>query len=217
MKLEHLFNDMEEYRNAKEMKAYFDYIYVSTRSEQELMKQARLKKGKYKQFFEEFYPLYLYSQSLYCNENSRMRIVLGNQQYDAIVIHPDGIEERFEFTSYIDGEWEFQDAKRLNKRGYGDIRFNYRTSLDERDQEYINKIRKNAIKKSTKDYSKVSLMFVVNTFDYFEIYGRDSKEFVRILKNEILSIKFKSRRVFLLILNTQGVENIDQNLHLLQE
>ncbi|PCL95023.1 hypothetical protein [Paenibacillus lautus] len=217
MKSEHLFNDLEEYRNAKEMKAYFDYIYESTRSDQELMKQARLKKGKYKQFFEEFYPLYLYSQSLYCNENSRMRIVLGNQQYDAIVIQPDGIEERFEFTSYIDGEWEFQDAKKLNERGYGDIRFNYRSSLDERDQEYINKIRKNAVKKSTKDYSEVNLMFVVNTLDYFEIYGRESNEFVRILKDEILNIKFKTRRIFLLVLNTQGVENIDQNLYLLQE
>lgn len=217
MNSEQLFIDIEEYRNTKEMKDYFNYIYVSTRDDQELMEQSRLKKGRYKQFLEEFYPLYLYSQSLYCNENSKMRIVLGNQQYDAILIHPDGTEERFEFTSYIDGEWEFQDAKKLNERGYGDIRFDDHNSLDERDQEYIKKIRKNAIKKSTKDYSEVSLMFVVNTFDYYEVYGRESNEFVSLLKDEILNIKFKAKRLFLLVLNNQGVENINQNLYLLQE
>lgn len=217
MNSEHLFIDIEEYRTPEEMKDYFEFIYESSRSHAELMEQARLKKGNYKQFLEEFYPLYLYSQSLYCSKLSRMRIVLGNQQYDAIVNLSDGKEEKFEFTSYIDGELEFHDAKKLNERGFGGIRFNGPNSLEERDQEYIKKIKKNAIKKSTKDYSQVNLMFVVNTFDYFEVYGRDSNEFIGLLKDELLSIEFKARRLFLLILNNQNVTHIDKNLYLLKD
>lgn len=216
MNPEHLFIDFEKNRTPKEMKDYFEYICKSSGSDIELMKQARLKKGNYKQFFEEFYPLYLFSQSFYCSDLSRMSIVLGNQQYDAILFQSDGKEEKFEFTSYIDGEWEFHDAKKLNERGIGGIRFNTPYSLERRDQEYIKKIKKNAMKKSTKDYSQVNLMFVVNTFDYFEVYGRDSKEFIKLLKQEILSIKFKARRLFLLILNNQDVTHIDENLYLLK-
>lgn len=217
MELDNLFCDLESLRTKSEMKSYFQHIKEITHDSDVLKKHARLKNGRYKQFLEEFYPLYLYSQSSYCDNESEMRVVLGNQQFDAIVRHRDESEEKFEFTYYVDGEWEFHDGKRLNDRGFGEIRFQDNNSLETRDVNYLSKIMKNVINKSNKDYSEVNILFLVNTFDFFEVYGRESKEFIDVVKHEILKIRFKAKRIFLLVVNNQGVENVDKNLYLLKE
>ncbi|MCQ6265593.1 hypothetical protein M1K46_07940 [Fictibacillus sp. WQ 8-8] len=214
--INHLFNDLEEYRTPLEMKRYFEEKKQNINKNNEYVKLARLKKGLIKEFLEEFYPLYLFSQSKYCDVNSKCKIILGNQGYDGSIIHQDGTEKMIEITSYMDGKWEFEDAKRLNLRGYGDIRFNDNNSLDDRTPVYFSKIVENIKKKSQKNYSGVCILFVVNTFDYFEIYDNSSQEFVNKLIKEIAKIEFIADEIYLLVLNEQGVSQIDENLYLIK-
>lgn len=216
MNINDIFIDLEVYRNPFEMKKYFESIYEITYQNEKLKELARMKRGLYKQFLEEFYPLYLFSQSSYCDEHSRMKIIVGNQNYDAVFINPDGSEEKFEFTSYIDGEWEFQDAKRLNERGYGDIKVHDSIDLANRDQEYLSKIIGNVVKKSKKDYSHANIIFIVDTYYHFEIYNRDPSEFIKMLKEEIPRVNIKALRIFLLIKNNHKAFDIDKNLYLLK-
>ncbi|NQX66673.1 hypothetical protein HQN90_11095 [Paenibacillus alba] len=217
MDINDLFNELEILRTPFEMKDYFDRIIFLINEQPELLEQARLNKGKYKQFIEEFYPLYCFSQSKYCKHNSRLKIIIGNQPYDAIMHLEDGTEEKFELTNYIDGEWEFFNAKELNKSGIGKIRFNDTRNLVAREQEYLQKIMKNVEKKSKKDYSHANIIFVVNTSDYFEVYGRSSRSFVRRLKDELMNVKLNAKTIFLLVLNNQSIDSINENLLLIKE
>ncbi|MEH7504930.1 hypothetical protein V7152_23460 [Neobacillus drentensis] len=214
--INHLFTDLEEYRTPFKMKKYFEEKKQIINRNNDYKKLARLKKGRIKEFLEEFYPLYLFSQSKYCNEYSKCKIILGNQGYDGSIIQQDGRERRIEITSYTDGKWEFEDAKRVNSRGFGDVRFKDYNSLDDRTPDYFNKIVENIKKKSQKNYSGVSILFIVNTFDYFEVYDNDSQPFIDKLIKEILNIEFMADEIYLLALNEQGVSEINQNVYLIK-
>ena len=76
---------------------------------------------------------------------------------------------------------------------------------------------KNIKKKSLKDYSGVSLLLAVDTFDYFEVYDNSSKPFVKELLKEIKSFYFKADKIYLLVINNQNVSQIDQNIYLVND
>lgn len=215
--IDDLFIDLEEYRTPQEMKLYFEQRVQTINSNEEFRKIARLKTGKVKKFIEEFYPLYLFSQSRFVEEHAKCKVILGNQGYDASIIQEDGTEKFIEMTSYIDGKWEYQDAKRLNSRGYGDVRFGDYKSLNDRASDYLKDVLKNINKKSLKDYSGVSLLFVVETFDYFEVYDNSSQPFVNELIKEIQGFEFKADQIYLMVLNNQNVSQIDQNINLVDD
>jgi hypothetical protein len=211
-----LFSDIEVFRTPEEMKLYFESKVNIIKNDVEYSSLARLKKGLFKEFLEEFYPLYCFSQSRFCFENSKLKIVIGNQGYDAIIINPDGTETRLEFTSYIDGKFEFEDAKLLNSRGYGNIKFNDFKDLESRALGYISKIMQNAKKKSEKSYKGVSIIFVVNTFDYFEVYENSSKVFVELLKEKLKKMRFNADNIYLLISNDKKISEIDNNIYIVK-
>ncbi|WP_232718619.1 hypothetical protein [Bacillus sp. FJAT-45037] len=214
--INHLFVDLEEYRTPSEMKSYFIEKKKLINENEEFIKLARLKKGRVKEFLEEFYPLYLFSQSQYCEKDFKCKIILGNQGYDGSIIK-DGEEVRkIEITSYFDGKWEFEDAKRLNSRGYGEVRFGDHKSIDERVPSYFEKVIENIKKKSQKNYNDVSILFVVSTVDYFGVYDKNEQQFVDELKHEIFNIEFMAYEIFLLVLNGQSVDDIDQNLYFIK-
>ncbi|GGA18058.1 hypothetical protein GCM10008018_72620 [Paenibacillus marchantiophytorum] len=82
------FKDLDEFRTPQQMRTYFENKKTEITSNKVLNDLARLKTGRYKEFLEEFYPLYLFSQSKYVPENALVRILLGNQSFDAIVKFP---------------------------------------------------------------------------------------------------------------------------------
>lgn len=213
--LDFILNDLEEFRTPIEMKDYFESKKEIINSNKEYRSLARLKKGLIKKFLEEFYPLYCFSQSKYCKSDSQMKIIPGNQGYDAIIKHTDGKECKFEFTSYIDGKWEYEDALIINNRGYGDIRFNDYKDLNSRSLDYLDKVLKNVMKKSEKDYTGVNIIFIVNTFDYFEVYNNDSKPFIDTLISKILEIPMKAEKVYLMVFNSD-IRYIDDNVYLIR-
>ena len=211
-----LFSDIEIFRTPEEMKLYFEAKKNIIKNDVEYSEMARLKIGLFKKFLEEFFPLYCLSQSKLCNKDSKLKIIIGNQGYDAIIINPNSNELKFEFTSYIDGKWEYEDAQRMNNRGYGDIRFNDHKDLNNRSLEYLNKILMNVGRKSKKSYNGVNIVFIVNTFDYFEVYNNDSQKFINELINEIEPIHFEAEKIYLMALNDRDISYIDNNIYMIK-
>lgn len=211
--IDKLFEDLEEYRTPREMVEYFDKIKTIVHTNDDLYRKSLIKKGKFKKFLEEFYPLLCFSQSRYCDSDSKLKIVLGNQGYDAVVENSAGMEGKLEITSYIDGKADFNDGKKINERGYSEVHFRDNLRLDIRVANYLELIIRNAIKKSKKSYKDISLLFVVDTRSYFNIFNLDDSEFVISLKQEIGSIKFDAQCVYLMIFNQDKVNNIDNNIY----
>ncbi len=207
-----LFHDLEKLRTPKEIEEYFHEIKSITNRSDELAKLARLKKGRYKEFLEEFYPLYCFSKSKYCKEASTMKIVVGNQGYDALIIFKDGSEEKYEITGYQDGEWDYLNAKQLNKSGIGIVTVAWTKNIAEKQKNYLFKVMENVKNKAEKDYKDINIIFVVDTFWYFEIFDQDSSTFIAELINVIGDVSLRAKNIFLLRLRNQGIEEIDNNV-----
>jgi len=210
------FKDLEGFRTPQEMEQYFNKKKQIIINDEEYTKLARLKKGRFKEFLEEYYPLYCFSQSNFCNEDSKCKIIIGNQNYDGIIIKPNGVKKRIEITSYIDGKWEYKNAEKLNEKGIGNLRFGDFKSLEERALDYLDDILHNAKKKSNKNYQGVSLLFAVSTTDFFGVFNNSASQFIATLKNEISKIEFVADEVYLLILNDQGIDQINENIYRLK-
>lgn len=211
-----LFRDLDKFRTPGEMKKYFNNKKQIINNDMKYTKLARLKKGRFKEFFEEFYPLYCFSQTKYYDDNAKCKIVIGNQNYDAVIKMPNGTEKKIEITSRIDGKWEYKNAQKLNQQSIGNFRFNDSFSLGERALNYLDKIIVNANRKSLKNYNGVSLLFVVDTYDYFEVFNNSSKQFILTLKDRMSNIEFVAEEVYLLILNNKDIEQINNNIYLIK-
>jgi hypothetical protein len=209
------FGDIEQFRNPAEMKQFFEEKNKAINNDNDYIELARLKKGLFKKFIEEFYLLYCFSQSKYCDPRFKMKIVLGNQGYDAICYDPEHpeITIKLEFTGQLDGKADYDAAKLINKRGYSDVRFNDHKDLRTRSLHFLSNTIKNAKEKSKKDYKGVSLLFAVNAYMYFEVYNNSSDEFVQRLIKELKSIRFTADSIYLLIFNGNSITEINNNIY----
>lgn len=203
--------DLEKWRTPKELLDYFGEIRELINTNAEYKEMACLKKGVFKKVSEEFWPLCCFGQSKYCEENTMLRLVLGNQGFDAIMKEYNGQEKRLEFTQFIDGRTERTLAEKMLK-GEMPFRFNDSKCLEERSFNYINDVMINAFHKSVKDYCGVDLIICVNTFDYFEVYNNSSKDFIELLITKLRELSFSADRVFLVVFNS-GIDQIDKNIH----
>ncbi|MEH7115761.1 hypothetical protein V7124_25885, partial [Neobacillus niacini] len=144
------FKDLDEFRTPRQMKTYFENKKIEIISSKTLNDLARLKTGKYKEFLEEFYPLFLFSQSKYVPDNALVRIVLGNQSFDAIVKFASGLEKKYEITGFLFGQYESEDAISINQRGYSKIRIGDTRDLESKAYDYLEEVILNAKKKANK-------------------------------------------------------------------
>jgi len=206
--IEELFNELEVPRTPKEMHDYFYQVFDAVQNNESLQKDALLKKGLWKKFLEEFYPLYCFSQSRFCEKDSKLNIILGNQGYDAILKNSDGSKKIFEITSFINGEKDHKNALKMNKDGILFIN----TLSEAVHDNYKKKIIQNLNKKSLKDYNDINLLLVIDTSLYFEVIDRDSSDFINELIDEIKKIKFSFREIFLLHEVGNTKYNIDKHI-----
>ncbi|MBN3553297.1 hypothetical protein JYA63_03400 [Fictibacillus nanhaiensis] len=206
-------SDIEGFRTPEEMEVYFEEKKREIHLDDDYYQLSLLKKGLFKELLEEFYPMYCFSRSRFFENNSKVKIVIGNQGYDGLILKQDGTQQKFELTTYVNGKWEFEDAKRLIKNGLGDTRFGDGKSLKYRSKEYLKQVTESFKKKSLKNYSGVNLLFIVNTFWYFEVYDNSSKSFIDELINEIKLLTFKAEGIYLMVLNNQDVSQIDNNIY----
>ncbi|MEC0249348.1 hypothetical protein P4H65_26565 [Paenibacillus chitinolyticus] len=195
------------------MKQYFEFVKRNI-VQNDLYFLFNSKYRRFKQFKEEFIPLYYFSQSKYCKTDMKMQIIIGNQPYDALIQEKDGTINKFEFTLYEDGKFENYDAKLLEERGYGSLRFKDNVNFEDRENDYFHQIMKNIIKKSKTDYTDVNIIICANTFYYFEVFNKSSKPFVDRLIKEIRKIKFTAKSVYLMVYNKDPISKITKNIYL---
>ena len=204
-----LFKDIEQYRNLDDMIKYFETKKEIINRDFELKKLANLKKGRFKVFLEEFYPLLLFMQTSHCDKKAIATICIGNQGYDAIIKTEDQIR-KLEFTIYHDGAFEYKDGIKLNSDGVGNFRYDDGLSLEARAQKYLENTIKNVKKKQTKDYKGIELVFLISTYGYYEVFDNSSEKFkkqmIEILENE----KFSSDSVYVIFLGGK-LENINRD------
>jgi len=167
-----------------------------------------LKKGLYKQFLDEIIPLSRFAILAY-PENYEVQPVLGNQGYDALVFDELGAEvDRVEITTPHDGTAEAKDAKLVVSQGIGSV--SVYNPGDEVTVLFPHVI-KTCLKKALNDYSNCTLVVAIAPSPPFEITSHMEQydKQITTLASEISKIRFKAKRVFLLVLpdrlvNIQG-------------
>lgn len=204
-----LFQDLDKPRIPHEMHEYFYYVFNAVQNNKEIMAYSRLKKGGFKKFLEEFYPLYCYSQSRYCDGESKLNIILGNQGYDAVSINLDGSETFFEITSFVEGEKQYKNAVELNTEGITSL--NYLSDIVI--EEYRQGIIKNLEKKGLKDYTGINLILVVDTSLHFEVLDENSDCFIKMIISMINQVNFSFQDIYLLHEVGNTKYDIDKHFH----
>jgi hypothetical protein len=207
------FKDLEIYRTPAQMKDYFEMKLLEITDNKEYVELARLKRGRYKEFLEELYPLYLFSQTKYVSSDSEIRLVVGNQSYDGLLKLPNGHIQKIEITEYIEGHKERKDAEKINEHGYSEMRIGDTRDLQTKADDYMEKVIANAYKKAQKDYLGVSIIILINTLLYLDIWQLNTVEFIDRLLSRLRELQFNSDAVYLLVRNSDPVEDINKNIY----
>ncbi|NBD25411.1 hypothetical protein [Paenibacillus glycinis] len=207
------FHDLDLFRTPSEMQSYFESKREEIISNKELNDLARLKTGRYKIFLEEFYLLYLFSRSKLVPIDAKVRVVIGNQSYDAIVQYSTGEIKRYEITEFIYGKSEYEDAVLINERGYSKMRIGDTRDLETKAMEYLEEVIRNANKKAIKNYERVSIIIVMNTHIHLDIWNLNTELFIRKAIDRIRQLPFNCNEVLLLIRNNDPIELIDSNIY----
>lgn len=115
------------------------------------------KRGLYKTFVDEIIPLAQAADYL-CDSGHKIRPVLGNQGYDALVLDEHGnIIGKVEIGKPYDGKADADDAKMIKERGFGKFRIG---ELGTGLLDIARRIIHTAKQKSLKDYSDCTLLIV---------------------------------------------------------
>jgi hypothetical protein len=207
------FDDLDIFRSPQQMRSYFELKRTEILANKEYNDLARKKTGKYKTFLEEFYPLFLFSQSKYVPTDASVRVVLGNQSFDAVIKYASGEIKKYEITEYIYGQLDHEDAVLLNKRGYSKMRIGDTRDLETKAKDYLEEVISNANNKALKNYKEVSLIIVIDTFFHLDIWELNTNEFIRNVIERIRVLPFNTEEVFLLVRNNDPVELVNNNIY----
>lgn len=207
-----ILKDLSEYRTPTEMKNYFEEVIQVLKDDRMALKISRLRKGEFKEFQEEFVPAYVFSLSPYFPKDAKAKIIIGNQNYDFVILHPNGTEEKFEVSSYINGPREVEIAQALNEQGMWISRLKGYEQLKEQAATYIEETKKNMLKKSQKDYSHASLLFEVSTFEFSVIFHNEFDTSLQDLVRFLYDTPFKAKHVYLIVQNGDDIPTVASNI-----
>lgn len=202
-------DDLSSFRNKKQMDEYYNYIEEEAGKNRQITELIRLKKGRFKEFIEEFIPAYTFSKSAYFPENAQIKIIIGNQGYDALMKLEDGTIEKLEFSSYIDGLKEVKVAKSLNEKGMWRSRLSSLETLKEKRTQFLEETKKNIDKKATKNYSDVSLIFSIHIMELEQIPEHHDYRIQDKVREYLQAKTFNAKEVFLIIDDGGRTELID--------
>lgn len=194
-----ILKDLSKYRSPSEMDNYFKEIIELLKRDRRALEVSRLRKGWFKEFQEEFVPAYVFSLSPYFPADAKVKIIIGNQNYDFVVLRPDGVEEKYEVSSYIDGEQEVEIAKALNEVGVWSSRLRSYENLEDRMATYMERTKSNIKNKSMKDYTGISLIFSVTTFQFSPVLNTRPEFSIESLVNFIQMTPFRAKHIYLIV------------------
>lgn len=194
-----ILKDLSKYRSPSEMDSYFKEIIELLKHDRRALEVSRLRKGWFKEFQEEFIPAYVFSLSPYFPADAKVKIIIGNQNYDFVILRPDGVEERYEASSYIDGKQEVEIVKALNEVGVWSSRLRSYENLEERMATYMERTKSNIKNKSMKDYTGISLVFSVTTFQFSAVLNTRPEFSIESLVNFIQMTPFRAKHIYLIV------------------
>lgn len=201
-----ILKDLSKYRSPSEMDSYFNEIIELLKRDRLALEVSKLRRGWFKEFQEEFVPAYVFSLSPYFPADAKVKIIIGNQNYDFVVLRPDGVKEKYEVSSYIDGKQEVEIAKALNEVGVWSSRLRSYENLEERMATYMERMatymertKGNIKNKSTKDYTGISLVFSVTTFQFSAVLNTRPEFSIESLVNFIQMTPFRAKHIYLIV------------------
>jgi hypothetical protein len=191
--------EMETPRSPSELAEWFKLKYEEILADPVEKQKARLHQGLYKYFIEEIYPLVLFVDWKFKNDDVLCQPKIGSQGYDAIIwlkSDPESIHN-VEVTWPQNGQDYKAIAKVMNATG-----FHYRCGDDFRqhDFEVLGLVKNTASKKAIKDYRNhggSTLLIVVDT-SCSPVNDNERKKQLNELATEIRKISFLVESVYLI-------------------
>lgn len=194
-------DELQKRRSPNELFLYVRRVLENTRENSDLVKVARLWEGLFRPFARELYPLSIFCKWKYPDANVLCQLVLGNQEYDAIIYHPSAARtEHIEITWPSDGEKEYHDALLVNERGFGSVEVG---DFAEERQKTIEEILRVANEKSLKDYRHPegsSLVILIDVYPYFYLENREHRKQLSSLIEELRKIDFRVGSVYVILM-----------------
>jgi len=169
MLIEHLSELLSKEYGPSEMLKISDKIIEEIWENEEEKTKARLMKGDYKFFLQEFRPLSRFVYRVFPDDVTIKYVGKGNQGFDAEIVET---KEQIEIMCPFDGKLEFECAKSLNE---GDIFFRF-GDLDEDVRKWFDFLTKIIIEKKSsrsKDYTNCHLIIAILVpYEFFELEHR---------------------------------------------
>jgi hypothetical protein len=190
-------SDLQEPCSPQALRAYVLELKERVRRNPQQFERALLKLGLYKEFLDELVPLSCFAILAYPNDHS-LRLVLGNQPYDAVVCDALGREvDRVELTVPQNGRAEAEDRALVVDRGFGVVR----TGVPGDDLKALGPFLIETCKaKALKDYRGCTLLIAIEPLAPFKGLEAAYDEILGQLADGIRSIRFLAKRVYLLLL-----------------
>lgn len=188
--------DLETPRTPAELRAFVEHVRTSVRANRSEFELGMTKHGYYKEFLDEVEPLCNFAEVAY-PVDYKVKPVLGNQGFDAIVLDAQGNEvEKIEFAKPHDGAVAAANARQVVARGYSDIQVCDHTEVL---NEFIPFFEATSKAKSLKDYSGVTVVFALAAPPALAGGETVFERQVERLKGIIAANNFKAKRVFLYV------------------
>lgn len=193
---------LQKRRSPRALRNFVIEIKESVRANYAELRLGIQKRGLYKEFLEEIVPLSLFALLVY-PESHEIQPVLGNQGYDALVFDEMGKEvDRIEMTIPHDGKSASKDADLIVGRGCSQL---YVENPGDDFDALVPYVRDICRKKAMKDYHDCTLVVAIEPMPPFASFEAQYEKQVDALASEIVKIKFKAKRVFILVLPDKAI------------
>ena len=185
--------EIEQRRTSEELISFVQEVRERVNSDANELRKARSREGLYKEFVDEVIPLSQFAYLLYA-EDTLFLPVLGNQGYDVEVFDNDNnLIDKIEIAKPHDGRGMAEDNRLVNNRGFGQINIlDFGGQLDPLKPW----IAKSAEKKSLKDYSDCTLVFVAAMDPPFDEELPTLKKRVEEMVEELTQMEYLAKRAF---------------------
>ena len=188
--------DIQLPRSPNQLNAFIESVRTSADIDDGERYLGHLRKGYYKEFFDEVIPLAKFAISVY-SESHTVQPILGNQRYDAEVRDENGkLIDLIEIANPIDGKLVAETGRELVQSGVGGLRVG---DPGEDVEELIPIIYHTARKKALKDYSDVTVVFNVSGLPPFNGFKEHHEAQMERVRQVLSNAGFKAKRVFVML------------------
>jgi len=183
-------------RTPDELRRFTADVRAQVEANHAELEVAREKRGIYKVFIDEVIPLAQAADYL-CEADEKLKLVLGNQGYDAIIYDKYGkLKGKVEIGKPYDGKASADGVLLLKERGFGKIRV---SELGSSLLEIAAHILRTARNKAIKDYSDCTLLIVGSIRPPFDVERKLLLDTADELAGELRAISYKANKVIFVV------------------